>query len=414
MKNIIVVVLLLPIFTRAAGLDYLLNGVTTPVKIDTATPANSRAYPFSYYNSLGVKTDLGTDASLQTINTSILGVNTTLGSIDFATETTLLAISGKVLTDTQLRASPVPVSGPLTDLQLRASAVPVSLATVPLPTGAATEATLSAINSKTPALGQAASAASTPVTIASDQSPVPVKNTDAVAVGTITAINGNVAITTLDGFGALAVQVVGTYTGAITIQGSVDGTTWIAIPVINANTGALTATIASATQGIFWADIGALKSVRAIALAAVTGTATVSLKASAASNIISLATAIPAGANNIGTVGIAAGSQVIGSVTVATPVAKTVKQAAITVGTTAVRATTDGAAVTAGRVLLTMRLDPASSAACYYGSSSVTSAGSTRGMLLFPGESVERIKDAGDYYLICDTAGQTVFIVEQE
>lgn len=34
--------------------------------------------------------------------------------------------TGDGLTDAQLRASPVPVSGPLTDAQLRASAVPVS------------------------------------------------------------------------------------------------------------------------------------------------------------------------------------------------------------------------------------------------------------------------------------------------
>lgn len=46
------------------------------------------------------------------------------------------------LTDAQLRASAVPVTGPLTDAQLRASAVPVSNASLPLPTGAATEATL--------------------------------------------------------------------------------------------------------------------------------------------------------------------------------------------------------------------------------------------------------------------------------
>lgn len=44
------------------------------------------------------------------------------------------------LTNTELRASPVPVSGPLTDAQLRAAAVPVSAATLPLPTGAATAA----------------------------------------------------------------------------------------------------------------------------------------------------------------------------------------------------------------------------------------------------------------------------------
>lgn len=45
--------------------------------------------------------------------------------------------------------------------------------TVSLPTGAATETTLAAINTKTPALGQAAMAASVPVAIANNQSNVP-------------------------------------------------------------------------------------------------------------------------------------------------------------------------------------------------------------------------------------------------
>lgn len=60
---------------------------------------------------------------------------------------------GGGLTDAELRATPVPVSGPLTDAQLRALAVPVSgtffqgtqpisAAALPLPAGAATEATL--------------------------------------------------------------------------------------------------------------------------------------------------------------------------------------------------------------------------------------------------------------------------------
>lgn len=46
------------------------------------------------------------------------------------------------LTNTELRATAVPVSGPLTDAQLRATPVPVSSASLPLPSGAATEATL--------------------------------------------------------------------------------------------------------------------------------------------------------------------------------------------------------------------------------------------------------------------------------
>lgn len=55
------------------------------------------------------------------------------------------------------------------------SAVPVSAASLPLPTGAATEATLSAASAKLPAtLGQKAMAASLAVAIASDQSTLPV------------------------------------------------------------------------------------------------------------------------------------------------------------------------------------------------------------------------------------------------
>lgn len=65
-----------------------------------------------------------------------------------ATETTLASIDTKVATQTTLAAietllgSPLAVTGPLTDTQLRASAVPVSAASLPLPTGAATETTL--------------------------------------------------------------------------------------------------------------------------------------------------------------------------------------------------------------------------------------------------------------------------------
>jgi len=54
------------------------------------------------------------------------------------------------LTDTELRASPISVTGPLTDMELRATALEVSMTTAPLPTGAATETTLGEINDKLP------------------------------------------------------------------------------------------------------------------------------------------------------------------------------------------------------------------------------------------------------------------------
>ena len=65
---------------------------------------------------------------------------------------TAVPVSGTFWQTTQ------PVSGPLTDTQLRASAVPISAASLPLPTGAATAA-------KQPALGTAGSASSDVLTI---------------------------------------------------------------------------------------------------------------------------------------------------------------------------------------------------------------------------------------------------------
>jgi len=74
-----------------------------------------------------------------------------VGGATAANQVLEIAAINTLLTDAELRASPVPVSGPLTDAELRASAVPVSLGSVPLPTGAATEATLAAFSDKTAA-----------------------------------------------------------------------------------------------------------------------------------------------------------------------------------------------------------------------------------------------------------------------
>lgn len=87
-------------------IQYDLNGSNVEVMQDTATPANSLPLPVQYLNSVGVRTDL-------------------------ATQTTLAAL----LTELQLKAD-------LSETQ------PVSAASLPLPTGAATEATLSALSTK--------------------------------------------------------------------------------------------------------------------------------------------------------------------------------------------------------------------------------------------------------------------------
>lgn len=111
-----------------------------------------------------------------------------------------VAVSNPGLTDTELRASPVPVSGPLTDTELRASAVPVSAASLPLPSGAATAAnqateiaSLSSIDSKL----------TSPLTVTGPltdvqlrATPVPVSGTIAVT-GVATAANQATEIASL-------------------------------------------------------------------------------------------------------------------------------------------------------------------------------------------------------------------------
>ncbi len=154
--------------------------------------------------------------------------------------------------------------------------------------------------------------------------PQPVTVADATASGTITTQNlvpagaatANSAVAIMpDGRSGLIIQVTGTYTGALSLQGTVNGTTWVTvggITMLNVNTGALSATIASGTQGIFQTEVSGYNQVRLTALAAVTGTATVSLRATPATPSVAIDAALPAGSNAIGTVSVAASSNLVG------------------------------------------------------------------------------------------------------
>ncbi len=133
---------------------------------------------------------LATEVTLEQVRDAVQSIDTktpTGGALtDAQLRATPVPVSGP-LTDAQLRAAAVPVSGPLTDTQLRAAAVPISAASLPLPTGAATQTTLAAvkvdttaiassvgaINTKTPTVGQKAMAGSVPVVLASDQTAMP-------------------------------------------------------------------------------------------------------------------------------------------------------------------------------------------------------------------------------------------------
>jgi len=104
--------------------------------------------------------------------------------------------------------------------------------------------------------------------------------------GTIAATNANVAVTGLNGVSSVSILVSGTYTGALTPQISVDGTNWTTLgsnTVLNVNTRVLSATIPSAEVGAYFINIPSVAKFRIIALGAVTGSATVAVRAGSGS-----------------------------------------------------------------------------------------------------------------------------------
>jgi hypothetical protein len=101
----------------------------------------------------GLATETTADLSL----TELEAANTSLASID-----------GKVLTDAQLRAAPVPVSGPVTDAQLRATALPVSGPVTDAQLRAAPVPTIPGRNSPVNRSGTVASAATSTQIMASN------------------------------------------------------------------------------------------------------------------------------------------------------------------------------------------------------------------------------------------------------
>lgn len=212
--------------------------------------------------------------------------NSSLSSIDTKTP----ALGQAVMASSQPVAiasnqSAVPVSGPLTDTQLRATAVPVSASALPLPSGAATESTLAAQSAKLPAsLGQKAMAASMSVAIASDQGSIPVTGSFAAGVienpaateGDITTQYGYVA-RAIEGYSSCSLILSGTWTGTVVIQGSSDdGVTWftgafIAPPPVAYPLPELKVYV-SANGSYQCIVLGATTNVRVMAVTAVTGT----------------------------------------------------------------------------------------------------------------------------------------------
>ncbi len=111
------------------------------------------------------------------------------------------------LTDIELVAADL-----LTDAQLRASPVPVSAAALPLPTGASTEATLSALNGKLP-----------PAYVEFTQ------NFTGTGAGTVWQIDG--------GYSSFVIQATSSFSGLVGFYGSNDNVNYRAMPFYETGTG---------------------------------------------------------------------------------------------------------------------------------------------------------------------------------
>lgn len=284
--------------------------------------------------------------------------------------------------------------------------------------GSTTDVNLTKVGGAAITEGQKTSAASLPVVIASDQSTLPISASSLpLPAGASTATLQSTGNTSLSSI--LANQTNGTQTTLVSnfpatqpVSGTVAVSSLPSIPTGSNAIGSVNVSNFPATQPVS----GTVAVSNFPASQAVTGTffqATqpVSIAASVAVTGAFFQATQPVS----GTVSLGAGSAAIGTVKsqASTPTALTVTQAAVTVGTSAVRATVSGSAPASTRIALIVTPDQASTATFYIGSATVTNSGATRGAEIVAGQAFIANNDAGDYYIVSSTAGQTVTILEQ-
>lgn len=183
------------IVTSQGPLQFFKNGTSVTVNEDTGTPANNRPLPVKLTDVTGDINITAGDLNVQLTHT---GANP--DSVQVGNGTNIMQVNGSGNAQVIDAAAGTKLDSLLTELQLKADLTdtqPVSAASLPLPTGAATEAkqdtaittlgnietsvsnidgkdfatqtTLSTVNGKLNSLGQKASVDSMPVVLSSEQ-----------------------------------------------------------------------------------------------------------------------------------------------------------------------------------------------------------------------------------------------------
>jgi hypothetical protein len=217
------------------------DGVSTTIKATVFDKTNSNPLATAIVDSNGDQissfgggtqyTEGDTDASIT--GTALLWEDTsdTLRPVSAAKPLPIAIVSGLTvgLTDTQLRASPVPVSGTFYQ-----ATQPISAASLPLPTGAATEATLSALNTKVTAVNTGAVVISSSVlpSGAATAAKQPALGTAGTPSADVITVQGATSMTALKVDGSAVTQPV---SGTVSINAIPAGTN--AIGKLAANSG---------------------------------------------------------------------------------------------------------------------------------------------------------------------------------
>ncbi|WP_448510960.1 beta strand repeat-containing protein [Immundisolibacter sp.] len=240
---------------------------------------------------------LGYDGSnvraLATDTTGKLNINNISGSVSLptgaATETTLSSLNGKV---TAVNTGAVTISTALPVGTNSIGQVTANAGTNLNTSALNLETTQSAINTKIPS-GLTVSSSRLLVDHSGLTQPSSLVNAN--ASGNITTQNLNpagtatagsaVELTLSTGYSIALVQVTGTYTGALSLQYTVNNTDWVTHATgndpafFNLNTGLAAFTIGSGTTGIFKIPVAGATKVRITGLAAMTGTAAITINA---------------------------------------------------------------------------------------------------------------------------------------
>lgn len=167
----------------------------------------------------------------------------------------------------------------------------ISAVSLPLPTSASTAAlqttgntSLASIDAGIPnALGQATMSASMSVTIASDQTALPVSIvvSDKLATGTISVVNGVYSVVT-QGYSTLMFHITGTWVATILPEATIDGANWFLISATDRQTDLRINS--TATNRVLGITCGGFQQVRLRASSFTSGTIAIASDASVGAN----------------------------------------------------------------------------------------------------------------------------------